>query len=469
MSTIPTAGERALTRRDLARGAASGALLLSACAAPRTAAGRPDRPLLAGAAEAVVTPDAGVVLVGSMKPATGVHDDLVARALVLSDGETSMAIVTLDYIGFDFDYIDVLIDAVAKASGIPAAHVMINCSHTHGSPITAPWGPWEKAKDKPFHAMLPRKLGEIVQQAQAAAKPARLRRGREPIQIGFNRRLLRGDAIEMAPNPHGAVIPWVDLLAVEEENGKPIAVLFSHAAHPVIVHNTSTLITADYPGFAVKAIQQTRGKDGGLALFAQGCCGNVNAFPLRGGLDAAAAVGRDLAKAVGRALTDAAPVEGGRLKVVSAELSLPLQPPPPIEECRRMMETEKAPDKIERWRQLAAIAESGRPTPMPFRIRAAAVGNSLCLLGLSHEPFAEYHLHVERITPFKHTLVFGYTNGLESYIGTEKDYRLGVKGGYETSPRGAAIMFERRLPPAPEAERLIHAGIARVLREARQA
>jgi hypothetical protein len=40
----------------------------------------------------------------------------------------------------------------------------------------------------------------------------------------------------MARNPNGAVPPWVDVLAVESIEGKPIAVLFSHAAHPVIVH-----------------------------------------------------------------------------------------------------------------------------------------------------------------------------------------------------------------------------------------
>jgi hypothetical protein len=61
----------------------------------------------------------------------------------------------------------------------------------------------------------------------------------------------------MAPNPHGVVLPWVDVLSFEDPEGRPVAVLFNHAAHPVIVHAASTLITADYPGFAVRCPTST--------------------------------------------------------------------------------------------------------------------------------------------------------------------------------------------------------------------
>ncbi len=105
----------------------------------------------------------------------------------------------------------------------------------------------------------------------------------------------------MAPNPRGTVLPWVDVLAIEQTDGKLVAVLFCHAAHPVIVHAASTLISADYPGFAVKTLQKLHGREA-VYLFAQGCGGNINAFPLQGGIDAAIAAGRDLGQAVSRAL-----------------------------------------------------------------------------------------------------------------------------------------------------------------------
>lgn len=408
------------------------------------------KPLMAGAAEAAVTPAAtGTFLIGPMKSSTGVNDDLYARALVVSDSDTRIAIVTLDYLGFDFGFTQVLLAAASQASGIPTDQIMLNCSHTHSAPLTAPWGPWKEHQHKAFHQMLPKKIAEVVRRACDDLRPARLRYRREPTQIGFNRRLFNGEKIVMAPNPNGADLPWVDVLAAEQPNGKPIAVLFSHAAHPVIVHEASTLISADYPGFAVQTLKRSRGKET-VYLFAQGCSGNINGFPLKGGIDAASAAGRDLGDAVGRAL-DRMDVAAGPIRVRSSEIPLPLQSPPPPEICREQMENEKRAERRQRFADLLAIAEGGQPRTMRMPIKTFVLGD-FCIVGMAHEPFAEYHHFINEICPYDHNMVFGYTNGLECYVGTKKDYDLAENGGYETSPRGAAFMFESRLPLAAQSE-----------------
>jgi neutral ceramidase len=424
-----------------------------------------DSPLMAGAAETTVTPPAeGTFLIGPMKPSTGVHDDLWARALVLAEGDKRVAILTLDYLGLDCAYNDVLLAGVSKATGIPAEHIMINCAHNHSAPLTIPWGPWEKNKDKPFHRTLPGKLAEIAKRACDSLQPARVRYEREPVQVGFNRRLMTPKGVVMAPNPHGQVLPWVDVLQIEGLDSKRIAVLFSHAAHPVIVHEASTLITADYPGFAVAALRKSQG-GAGVFMFAQGCGGNINGFPLQGGIDAAAAAGRDLGNAVDRALRADSPlIDVGPLRVVSCNLSLPLAAPPSVAECEKLLAAEKGDWQKEELTELLNIARSGRPQTKEFRIRAFALGNQLCILGFSHEMFAEYAQFVEQASPFKHNLVFAYTNGDECYVGTEKDYLLGDRGGYEAASWGAALRYNGRLPLAPEAERQIRAAIVRTFR-----
>ena len=55
----------------------------------------------------------------------------------------------------------------------------------------------------------------------------------------------------MEINEDGDVVPWVNVLVARRPSGDPLAVLFEHAAHPVIVHETSPLMSADYCGFAV--------------------------------------------------------------------------------------------------------------------------------------------------------------------------------------------------------------------------
>lgn len=252
------------------------------------------------------------------------------------------------------------------------------------------------------------------------------------------------------------------MLSAESLDGKLVAVLFSHAAHPVIVHSASTMISADYPGFAVKTARRESGSDG-LFLFAQGCSGNINGFPLKGGLDAAAAAGRDLGQAVVRALNRGAqPLRFDRLRAVASEIRLPFQPPPPVEELEEQISAENNAEKRKRFQELLNLAKKADPPAMRFPMRAVHWGD-FCLLGLPHEPFSEYHHFVERASPLRHNMVLGYTNGLECYVGTRKDYELGNNGGYETSPRGAAFMFESRLPLAPETEEIIHAGIQKLL------
>ena len=50
--------------------------------------------LFANAAETVITPPVGIRLLGTVQASTGVHDDLHARAVVLTCRQTRLAIVS---------------------------------------------------------------------------------------------------------------------------------------------------------------------------------------------------------------------------------------------------------------------------------------------------------------------------------------------------------------------------------------
>ncbi|MFN7892381.1 MAG: hypothetical protein ACK5OC_18940 [Pirellula sp.] len=93
--------------------------------------------LQAGAAELVATPEAvGTFPIGPLKPSTGIHDELWVRALALDDSMTRAVLATLDNLGFDLEYTAKLVSAASEAAGVPASHVLLNCSHTHSAPLT---------------------------------------------------------------------------------------------------------------------------------------------------------------------------------------------------------------------------------------------------------------------------------------------------------------------------------------------
>ncbi len=404
--------------------------------------------LMAGAAETVIT---------SIKDRPDVYAELYARALVLADGEKQLAIVTADYGQFPLQYNKVLLDAIHQATDIPPEHVVINCSHTHNAPGVD--GRWITEESEAWLATC---LAELVKDAVDALEPATLRVGRAPVQIGYNRRLMNDEGyITMAPNSEGSVVPWVDVLGVYDENGEIIAVLFSHAAHPVIVHWSSEEIGADYPGYAVEHLRNFLDlKPESVLLFAQGCAADINGYPLRGGFSACDVAGFALAFATHQALKTAEEIPAAPLKACSVLVNLPFRDPPSVAKCEQLVK--EFPDD-ERFVALLEVAKSGEKRTLPFPMSGFAVGDVLCFLSVSHELFSEYQRFADETSPFSHTFVFGYTNGSEVYIATKKAYELGLRAGYEAGPRNHALSGPYRLALLPSVEAQIQAEITDIL------
>src|SRR6516165_6401683 len=87
-----------------------------------------------GIAMRKITPDPLLPVSGGMgapKPAKEKRGELTARAIVFRKGDVSVAVVSLDLLGFP----SVLGDRVrAGVSRIPAANILIGSTHTHSAP-----------------------------------------------------------------------------------------------------------------------------------------------------------------------------------------------------------------------------------------------------------------------------------------------------------------------------------------------
>ncbi|MDE0299710.1 MAG: hypothetical protein OXN17_13840 [Candidatus Poribacteria bacterium] len=410
--------------------------------------------LKAGAAETIVTrvkDDPAQRVLRLIDKAPGdledVHDELYARALVLNNGEQRVAIVTVDIGSLDGPAV---LSAIEEATGIPKTNIAVNWSHTHGAP-----GVDGRAPAPGSGEWLADALSQLVQRAIDNLQEATLRVGREPAQIGYNRRLMGDDGyIRMEVNPEGAIVPWTDVLGIYGINGTRIAVMFSHAAHPVIVHWASEAITADFPGYAVGHLRNLLDKHSdpqGVLMFAQGCCANINGYPLRGGYDAADSAGLSLAFAAKNALTKAVTVSTKSLRAYALKVSLPYWHPP-IESCKTMLEHD--PNSRHRER-LLRIIDGGSQEFLSYPMSGFAIGDELCMVFLPSETFAEYQLFADEISPFKYTVVFGYTNRSVGYVATKNDYDLDERGGYEAS-------INHRWPLEPSIEAQIREGITQL-------
>src|SRR3954466_11109134 len=117
-----------------------------------------------GVASRIVTPDPLLPVcggVGSSHPVSRKEGDLEVRALVLTDGETRVAIVSADFLGFP-----ALLGNKARAlvKDIPPQNILIGASHTHSAPdcYGFPDGKGGTAADLKYLESVCAKMGEAM-------------------------------------------------------------------------------------------------------------------------------------------------------------------------------------------------------------------------------------------------------------------------------------------------------------------
>jgi neutral ceramidase len=214
--------------------------------------------LLAGASIIDITPPPGLMMSGyaaRTQPATGSHDPLTARAIAMGD----TAIVVADVIGLHEDSCG----RIRSRCVLAEDRVTVVATHTHGGPVAMP-GRGGDGADPDYLARLEDGCVEAINQAVAAQRPAMLLGGiGDDPGIAFNRR-----------HDGGVIDPAVPVLRIDGLDGKPIAILVSHACHPVVLAAYNRLYTSDYPHYLREALEAA--DPGIVALFLPGCLGDVS-------------------------------------------------------------------------------------------------------------------------------------------------------------------------------------------------
>jgi hypothetical protein len=166
-----------------------------------------------------------------------VHDPLWARALVLDNGSSKLALITADSSGIPSS--DELVKEISIELKIPAANVLLLETRLHN----CPWAETRangRSMDTPYGAILKRGIVEAARQANANLQAARIGLGTGSVAIDPSR-------------PDSPPDKTVSVLLVTKPSGDPIAVYSSYAAHPVVMFRALTKdgrpeISADLAG-----------------------------------------------------------------------------------------------------------------------------------------------------------------------------------------------------------------------------
>src|SRR3954452_22544474 len=149
--------------------------------------------------------------------AVGIHDPLLAQALVLDDGERTVAIVAVDLGNVAREFTDDVRTRVQALTGIPPDAILINASHTHSGPPGIPRRSGiSLGGDTPgydgYAAVLPDLVAGAVFSAYYHRRPARVGAGVGQAGGISTNRVHKDDPIDDS----------VSVLRVDGEDGGPI-------------------------------------------------------------------------------------------------------------------------------------------------------------------------------------------------------------------------------------------------------
>ena len=423
--------------------------------------------LFAGAARVKLDPPVGLAMLGyggRVGHNTGLHDDLAAQALVLSDGTSKFAIAGVDVLALGIRIADDIRDRVASKADIPADSILVCATHTHSAPafniFATPRADAKRAegRDLEWERALPDKIASAIIQANKNLEPATLRSASAPFTLGINRRLIRPHhQIQLAANRSGPADAEVVALGAYRSDGSAIAYLMNYPCHGVVLCEDNLLYSRDWPGFAMAEIESASGSDDQrpISIFVQGATGNIDPRS-RGSFGVAEQFGREMGRAAYDALQHAPILPAGKIASRRIPLSLKLKDNSAdlavarhgVEQTQASLDSHRGGDgyQLKRLRDhhaqsLAALGalelieeqnRRDRRVDMARRELATAITvvtvGDLAIVGIPGELFVELGLALKANPHFQHTFVAGYCNDLIGYIPTRAAY---PEGGYE--------------------------------------
>ena len=213
----------------------------------------------AGAAKVDITPAAGELPKNNL----GILDHLYARAIVLDNGVTTAALISVDAGAIPDALWATVSGQIEKELGIAPERVLLTATHTHSA-------------GGPRAANYSQKIVESVRLAKQRLTAARIGYGTGVSFINVNRQIVdpkTGRWWEGA-NYDGPSDKTVAVLTFEGLDGSPIAVYYNYAVHAVLAGQLDQ-ISADIPGAASRYVEESF-DDRIVALWSSGAAGDQN-------------------------------------------------------------------------------------------------------------------------------------------------------------------------------------------------
>ena len=364
-----------------------------------------------------------------------------------SDG-TPLVMMTLGIVNLDTQFTDMIRAKIKAETGIPAANILISCTHTHSGPDV------DKAGEA-YVAFLVDRAAKSAVEAWKGRVPGRVGTGATMVmELGRNDRRLEYGGLD--PDPE------VGLIKVEDAGGKLLGIAFNFGCHPSTLDLHNLEFTEDWPYYAIRHIKKALG-DGVWTAYFQSAQGDVKVgysaelsavgadMPIRN-FWYAEVKGKQMAEAVAAAVPGIATLANPEVRAVSAPIDLPQRDTYPMtpkeadawsaaagqnlkkaeakgaDIGKRVLDKYKVDVFLSGLAAACAHWVEKNPKPAPIRAGqwAARLGDAV-FVTFPCEVFSEIGLKVKQGSPVKKTFVLGVAGGVDGYIPTAAEFK---EGGY---------------------------------------
>jgi hypothetical protein len=232
--------------------------------------------LFVGVGKADITPPIGSPSAGysARKGAgmTGIHDRLMAIALVIDNGQKRVAFCSVDHLGFTNEMVQQIVRKVQSEPTLETCEIFIGSSHTHsggGGFVDLP------ILGKMLAGAYNKRLFQMyVDKTAQAIIDAGKNLGEGKLGVGYGH---AEDLSRFCSEWPDQVSPLSDVcvIKVTKDDGSPLAVLFNYPMHPTVLNQDNREFSADFVGCAREELKTLLGKEI-YPLFFNGAQGEIH-------------------------------------------------------------------------------------------------------------------------------------------------------------------------------------------------
>ena len=417
----------------------------------------------AGAALSNITPKIGTSTNGYFQDQliADIHDEMHARAIVLDDGKTKLAIVVSDLCLLMRETATVAKQRAHEITGIPVENMMLTATHTHSAGTSCPI--FQSDPDPDYLTFIENRIADAMVRAHNNLTPARIGWGfgKEESMV-FNRRWkMKGgtdmvnpfgtqDKVKMNPGinnpnlvaPAGPIDPELPIVLIQSLEGDYIALLANYSLHyvgGVPLGDASADYFAAFANRMEELLNAKAQQKPFVGIMSNGTSGDINNIDFSGKYIQSKApyvqmeyVANKLAAEALKVIQNIEYQNWVSLRSAQKDIVLGVRRPNQKDIDRAKNIIAKAESPIMQTTDEVYARETmfmkDYPAEVSVLLQTFKIGD-LAIAGIPCEAFVEVGLQLKDENPFESMFTISLANGYHGYLPTPEQH---VLGGYET-------------------------------------